>query len=331
MKISTKGVVLTGTGLIVALSVVVAASKVPRTTEPLIDARPATFIDSDAVMCILGDTGTGLPLQYAIAVAMRDQGCTDVRIVGDLIYPSGIKNPEDPLLQSKFFEPYRILFDKGITFSLVLGNHDYKGNEDAWFEVAKASPHLRMPFYNYAEHHADGICIFTIDTTWTDKLYFLNRRVALNAWLEESMEALSDQCRFSLALGHHPLKSSGRHEDATVLVGSFLNGNVVGRVDAYIAGHEHNLSDEGVHDGTHLLVSGGGGWHTGANSTSPYTRFAMDAGGFMTLKFRTVANAGEQGRIQAEYTFHAVKPGAEGEAPLVEPVWSGVIDGAGLR
>lgn len=35
--------------------------------------------------------------------------------------------------------------------------------------------------------------------------------------------------------------------------------NVIGKYDTYISGHEHFLSDEGVKDGTRLLISSAGG------------------------------------------------------------------------
>lgn len=314
------------------LTVAIGAYNVPRSSQSHIEYRAESPARDGKLICVIGDPGTGASVQYAVAQAMRDARCDDVRIVGDVVYPSGVADVRDPQLQEKFFAPYQVLFDANIPVSIVLGNHDYKGNELAWLEVAELSPGLHLPFFNYAESYEDGLCIISIDTTWVDKFYFTNRHIALIDWFTSTLRALEGKCTFSLALGHHPLRSSGRHEKPTPATRWFIEQFVVGHVDVYVAGHEHNLSDEGTLEQTRLLVSGAGGKHTGADNPGPYTQFAIDECGFLALRLQQRAD-GSSGRfaIGADYAFYIVEPQVRGGGFTTRIGWQGSISGKGMR
>jgi hypothetical protein len=313
------------------LTVVIGAYNVPRSLLTHIEYRSEMPARDGWLICVIGDPGTGAPVQHAVAKAMFDAKCDDVRIVGDIIYPSGISDVDDPQLRKKFFDSYQMLLDAEIPVSVVLGNHDYKGNDLAWLELAERTPGLHMPFFNYAERFNDGMCIISIDTTWVDKFYFTNRHIALIDWLTSTLEALKGKCAFSLALGHHPLRSSGLHEQPTPATRWFVDQFVVGHVDAYVAGHEHNLSDEGVRSKTHLLVSGAGGKHTGAQSPGPETRFAIDQCGFLAIRLQQRAETSGTLAIAADYAFHVVEPRSDSDGFAARVAWRGKISGQGVR
>jgi hypothetical protein len=64
------------------------------------------------------------------------------------------------------------------------------------------------------------------------------------SWLQETL--LSQGCRWRIAFGHHPVKSSGTHGDTGGDVETALRPALGrARADLYLAGHDHQFSDEG--------------------------------------------------------------------------------------
>jgi hypothetical protein len=166
-------------------------------------------------------------------------------------------------------------------------------------------------------------------------LYFIHKRFAQSLWLREAMQAQQQSCRFSLALGHHPLMSSGRHGDAGLGEALFLRDEIFGRVDLYMAGHDHYLSDEGDYKGTHQLVSGAAGKVTHLKGDESEdeghhqygaegSEFAVWEQGFVTLRLER-----KDKQVTADYRFYIVNP----EDATSEPrqVWQGRVTGKGLR
>ncbi|MGL6160142.1 metallophosphoesterase [Microbulbifer sp.] len=303
-----------------------------------LEQHPDSLVKDGQLICIIGDPGTGDENQRAVARALQAMDCDQIRVVGDVIYPSGITSPQDPMLQSNFMQPYAELLGKGIPFYLVMGNHDHKQNAGAWLQVAAENPDIVFPNWHYAERWGD-ICIFSLETTWYNKLYFIHKRFAETMWLRRAMEAQKDRCGFSLVLGHHPLMSSGRHGDAGYGEALFLRDEVFGKVDLYIAGHDHYLSDEGDYKGTRQLVSGAAGklshlkgdeqededYHIyGAEGAV----FAAWEQGFVTLRF---LRDKDSGNVMGDYRFYAVTPDGEGGYKELRQVWEGQVRGRGLR
>lgn len=191
-------------------------------------------------VCFVGDTGTGEADQYRVAAAMA-KSCEMVMHVGDIIYEKGLSGADDPQLASKFLLPYAQILLKNTPIYITLGNHDYYGNEKAWFDIAKQYPLIHFPNYFY-EVRVDDYCFLAIDAHrgGTDQWKFVRQK---------------RDC-IATAFGHWPYKSSGAHGDAK-LEWPFLY-SVVSHLDFYIAGHDHQLSDEGTHSGMRQLISGAG-------------------------------------------------------------------------
>lgn len=293
---------------------------------PLAFEWKKSLIGGQETMCLLGDAGSGEEVQYAVVRAMHDVGCDDIRILGDLVYPSGLTGIADQQLKSNFLGPDDPLIEGGARLSLILGNHDYKQNASAWLEIARQQ-HFFFPFYYYAEKTADQICIFSLDTTWYDKLYMWPRRFSETRWLHDTEKKWQPDCKFSLALGHHFLRSSGQHAKPTPTAKPFLAHEIVGHFDLYIAGHEHLLSDEGEDKGTHLLISGAGSENNGIHHRQPRNRYASSNYGFVRLDFRY----DEKGAIAADYAFYEVAEGKDGKPVDLGVRYRGTITGQGLR
>ncbi|MDA8792896.1 metallophosphoesterase [Bacteriovoracaceae bacterium] len=201
--------------------------------------------------CIVGDTGTGQEIQYRISKVMELRNCDEVLITGDIIYPDGISSSSDPQIETKFFKPFKNLFDKGVEMTLSMGNHDYRGNIGAWIEVASTEPLLNFP-KKYFYFIKNNICFVSLDT---------NDHFDEQAnWLQKEVYPVfkNQSCSYILAFAHHPYKSSGAHGNSKGEVKRFLKKNIIGKVDAFFGGHDHFLSYEGKKKGTRLFVSGAG-------------------------------------------------------------------------
>ncbi len=208
-------------------------------------------------ICVVGDTGTGKVGQYKVANAMDKEGCTQVRIAGDAVYETGLHKNKNSDLKDKFLKPYKKLIEKGVTFHLVTGNHDYLGNEKLWNQVHKQYSFINHPNLYYAEVYQD-ICFINLDTTSVAHYYRIDRQIAQGKWLNQFNKLFKDKCKVTLAMGHHPNWSAGKHGEASKFFHRFVKRKISGFFDFYIAGHDHNLSHEGDENGTTFLVSGSG-------------------------------------------------------------------------
>jgi hypothetical protein len=269
--------------------------------------------DPNKVICVIGDSGKDISDQYTVSEAMFRYGCTQVRIAGDVIYPSGIETPSDKGFTDKFLNPYKnMIYPKSpIRFFLVLGNHDHKGSGDAFLEAVSNYPTVNLPNFYYTEKWSDGVCVFNLDTDFYEKpKHWLKlRNFKESFWLSKARKRLKNKCKFTMAFGHHPMRSVGKHGDAKLVTKAFLKRNVLGKTDLYIAGHDHNLSDEGVEKGTRLLVSGAGASLRPLKYTVKTGNFGISELGFIAIRFKKLA-----GKIVADYKFEVIKRDQKGLA-----------------
>ncbi|APS00748.1 metallophosphoesterase [Pajaroellobacter abortibovis] len=222
----------------------------------------------------VGDTGRGNTAQYQVAKAIqkkcdREAGCDFAIVLGDVIYPSGPSSSQDPQFKEKFENPYQNLH---FPFHIALGNHDYgqygKGEliEQASFamEYAQTSPRWKLPnpYYHFKEKEAE---FFIIDTQTIIKGWAQSQKQKeeVSNWIQASA------AQWKIMAGHHPYKSNGPHGNAgkETLFGSnegqrmreAFEDWICGKVDIYLAGHDHNLQwIKETCKGTQLIVSGAG-------------------------------------------------------------------------
>lgn len=235
----------------------------------------------------MGDTGKGNAGQKNVAAAVKakcDQdGCDFIQLLGDNFYDSGVSSTTDPLWQSAFEEPYMSI---NKDFWVVLGNHDYGGNGIGnefskgkhQVEYAKTSSKFRLPdtYYRRTVQHVE---LFGLDTNM--QMYGLDdqQKSEVKNWVAAS------QATWKIAFGHHPYRSNGPHGNAgnyeglpsitPVAAGNgvkkFLDEAICGKVDLYVAGHDHSRQwITETCQGTELIVSGAGAAATelkGSNAT----------------------------------------------------------------
>jgi len=195
---------------------------------------------------VLGDAGTGKAGQIATGRHLAETceargGCDFVLIVGDNIYPAGVRGSrgvEDPRFEERFEGPFAPL--GRLDMWAVPGNHDWftPGSADTEVEYTRSSPRWRMPAHDYAVPGLpDWLRIYGLDSV---KL----NRGRDDGQLERARETLCGDDGWKLLFGHHPLYSSGRHADR-----EGAHPRMIERlapllaecgVHVYFAGHDHH-------------------------------------------------------------------------------------------
>jgi Calcineurin-like phosphoesterase len=202
----------------------------------------------DATFLALGDFGTGGDFQQRIADAMcREVEGEPVRYVvttGDNVYGSG--EPED--FDSDFKEPYSCLFQRGVRFHAVLGNHDVitRGGQP---EIN--DPAFGMPARYYV-WRLGVISFIMLESNGLDE------DPEQLQWMRKEL-ARAQSSPWTIVVFHHPVFSAGTVHGPTpgfdeILARPFSQFGV----DLVLNGHDHNYQHAEL-DGVTYVVTGGGG------------------------------------------------------------------------
>ncbi|MEW6207409.1 MAG: metallophosphoesterase [Acidobacteriota bacterium] len=222
-----------------------------------------------------GDFGVGFGNQKSTASAMLEvhrAAPFDFAItLGDNFYNEGLMSPADSRLKALWDELYDPF---GIRFYAVLGNHDWRLSDSPAAEIlyAQRSPSWRMPspYYTFTAGRAQ---FFALDTNEISEAQLL--------WLDEAMAKSSAQ--WKIVYGHHPIYNVGEHGDDKRLIERLLP-MLKGRVDIYLAGHDHNLQHLKPESGVHFFVCGGGGARLYKVKADERSLFAQSTNGFAVIE-----------------------------------------------
>lgn len=251
--------------------------------------------DSPVAFLVVGDWGRrGHPVQRAVAEQMgrvaAQVGADFVVTVGDNFYDHGVRGVEDRHWEQSFERVYTHAALQ-VPWYPTLGNHDHHGDVEAQVAYSAHSERWRMPARYYTRR------VWVDDTTAAD-LFFLDtlplyrlqyrairgqgtaHRAAAERqlrWLDSTLAAST--AAWKLVVGHHPLYSAGDHGDAEVLVRELMPILERHGVQAYFAGHEHNLQHLEA-GGLDLFVSGAGS-HLRRTRPHPLKVFATARPGFV--------------------------------------------------
>lgn len=239
--------------------------------------KPAAITISDDSpplrIVVLGDFGRGGDGQRDVAAAIAkvhaERPLNFGITVGDNFYEHGVTSVTDKKWQSRWEEPYASL---GIPFYPTLGNHDYYGNVQAQLDYVSASKTWRFPARQYllSSGLVDLIAIDTMDPSPEQ-----------SEWLDQQIA--KSRAKWLIVYGHHPIYSAGHHGDNKEMEATLLP-LLRGRVPLYVAGHDHDLQYLKPIDGTHLVISGGGGAKLRQLKPDPRAIFARTVYGFTTLE-----------------------------------------------
>ncbi|MDZ7638831.1 MAG: metallophosphoesterase [Bryobacterales bacterium] len=222
---------------------------------------------------VLGDFGQGSGGQRDVARAIAnvhaaepfDFGVT----VGDNFYERGVSSVADAKWHSRWEEPYGNL---GFPIYPTLGNHDYYGDVQAQLDYESPSNTWRFPARQYVLR-SELVDLVAIDT--------MDPRAQQYGWLNKILA--ESKAHWKIVYGHHPIFSAGYHGDNELLETALLP-LLRGRAAIYLAGHDHDLQHFKPIEGTHFVISGGGGARLRQLRPDPRTLFAQTMYGFTRLE-----------------------------------------------
>ncbi|MEC7750114.1 MAG: metallophosphoesterase [Myxococcota bacterium] len=262
----------------------------------------------------IGDTGTGSPTQRAVGQAIGDVcedrgGCDFGILLGDNIYNTGAESADDDIFRTHFAEPYGHL---NFRFFASLGNHDLGGEglgldldfNKATYQIqySERNEQWIMPAEYYVlDLNQVGIPpaespLWMVALNTTDIFFSRGDDQArdLPNWLAQAPENT-----WTVAFGHHPYISNGPHGNAgrydtgrfpfplPIVAGEavkdFFDDHICGRVDLYLAGHDHSRQDLHATCGTEFLVSGAGAKTTDVVDRNP-VYYQSDEVGFLLVE-----------------------------------------------
>jgi hypothetical protein len=260
---------------------------------------------------VMGDAGTGDERQAAVAQQLsRWQQAVPFKsmiALGDNVYQEG----EPALFQERIAKPYEPLFQRGVKFFPVMGNHDVKKGFGNWQLAFWGVP----PYYNFKlGPKGNEVEFFAIDTNLMTPGLEGNgqgspsevrqKTVTQMLWLDKALA--SSTAPMKVVYGHHPMHSLGashkpvRAGQQKALADQLEPTLVKYGVDFYMAGHEHHYEKPKQFNGIYHVVSGAGGKLDSAKRGGPEGNGLVKQLHFMLfditpqgLTYRTVAADGQ--------------------------------------
>jgi len=219
---------------------------------------------------VLGDAGTGDESQYAIArqlsACQQTLPFRSVMVLGDNVYKEG----EPSLFYERIGKPYEDLFQKGVKFFPVMGNHDVKKGFGNWQLAYWGVP----PFYNFKlGPKGSDVEFFALDTNLltpgveeegtAGPEETKQKADSQMQWLDQALA--SSTASMKVVYGHHPMHSKGaaakpnRDFQQTAMARTLEPLLQKYKVDLFMSGHEHHYEQPVQVNGIYNLVSGAGG------------------------------------------------------------------------
>lgn len=201
-------------------------------------------------LAVTGDTGNGSDrVARGIAAVHSETRLDAIILTGDNFYPCGVTSERDPRWSLN-----AALTAIGVPVFPVLGNHDYcgKADPDAQVRATGIVPNWRFPArqYEVRTRFADFVFLDTTALVW-----------GRANEVEPAIRGLAaSQKPWQVAVGHHPIVSSGYHgyfpREEVRRMQALVPAVRAAGIDLYICGHDHHV--ELLRGRMLLLVSGAG-------------------------------------------------------------------------
>ena len=251
---------------------------------------------------VLGDWGRrGKQHQQEVAdqmiVQSKKLNAQFLVAVGDNFYDDGVQSVTDSHWAESYTNVYKELATK-TDWYVALGNHDYRGKPEAELAYHSINPRWNMPsrYYSKVVTTADGqkVLLLFIDTNPFVKDYYAKNNMpeiktqdtaAQRIWIEKTLAQSKETWKF--VIGHHPVFSSSTKHGNTVELVEMLKPLLDKyHVQAYIAGHDHDLQHNQP-DGSNVdyLVSGAASEIRDA-ATYETTKFSASVPGFVDMSIK---------------------------------------------
>lgn len=217
--------------------------------------------------------------------------------MGDNFYPDGVISTTDPQW-NKSFEDIYTDYSLNIPWFTAFGNHDYRGSIQAQLDYSKISRRWRTTerYYSFEKtipNSSEKALFVFIDSNPFDETLSRKSHSDLASqdkeeqleWLEKTLA--TSTARWKIVIGHHPLYTTGvRREKMLDVRKVFLPIFEKHKVNAYLAGHEHDLQHQKPEGFTHYFVSGAGSEIRPVTQNEQQTKFAISEHGFMSMQLQ---------------------------------------------
>lgn len=273
---------------------VLANAVVPTTDTTIKDDRYHFFV--------LGDWGRrGKQHQQEVADQMITQSkklnAQFLVAVGDNFYDDGVQSVTDSHWAESYTNVYKELATK-TDWYVALGNHDYRGKPEAELAYHSINPRWNLPsrYYSKVVTTADGqkVLLLFIDSNPFVKDYYAKDNMpeiktqdtaAQRIWIEKTLAESKEPWKF--VIGHHPVYSSSPKHGNTVELVEMLKPMLDKyHVQAYIAGHDHDLQhNQPTGSKVDYFISGAASEIRDAD-TYEKTKFSASVPGFVDMSIK---------------------------------------------
>ncbi len=238
----------------------------------------------------VGDWGIDSPDRQIVADAMANRiavtGTPDaVFLLGDNYYVklTGIDDPQITAFFEKTYDPLKL----NVPFYAVLGNHDYKNNDDTieLTYAARGNTRFKLPARWYrleipADHPLVTALMLDSDQPYMPKETWDQE----TKWVQD--ELAKPHAKWLICCAHHDMFGNGSHGDNGVLLTSWGPLFTQYHVDFYICGHEHTLQHLEIENWpTSFVIAGGGGAKTKEMLQDRRGPFSRSVHGFADFHF----------------------------------------------
>lgn len=272
-----------------------------------------SIVPSDAfVFYVIGDWGRkGKYHQRKVAESMNKCATEAppqfIISTGDNFYTFGVKSTKDKLWQKSYEDIYNGDAIKSVDWYPVLGNHDHYGNEEAEIEYSKINPHWKMPSAYYATQFNANNTSVSIVFTNTEPLAHYNNTETQSQWRWIDSCLATSTATWKFAVGHHPVYSSNpMHGNTPVLIDKLKPLLEKYNVQAYFAGHDHDLQHQQPKGSAVDYFVSGAGSELRPSASYEHTKFAQSTAGFALVALTTdtmqVCFIDEEGNVVYEYS-----------------------------
>lgn len=197
-----------------------AATAIPQNPNWKANAAEWQKLKGEITLYMTNDMGrNGYYDQKPIAELMGEMaGTVDpecVLAVGDIHHFNGVASPQDPLWLTNYEWVYSHP-DLMLDWFPVCGNHEYRGNTQAFMDYGKVSRRWMMPAKYYTkvfDHKGTTMRVIFLDTTPLIDSYRKNSEIYPDAckqdaeaqlsWLDETLKNAKED--WVIVVGHHPI------------------------------------------------------------------------------------------------------------------------------
>jgi hypothetical protein len=162
-------------------------------------------------------------------------------LLGDLVYADG----DAELVDEAVTQPFADLLDNGTVLVPVLGNHDYRSNEQA--DIMAALGHER----SWYVQRVGPVRIIVLDTERTND-------PQQTQWLRKTLATRVEPGTWTIVATHRPAYSAGQPGSDENVQAQWAPLFAEYDVPLVISGHDHDYQRSKPIDGVTYLVSGAG-------------------------------------------------------------------------